>query len=727
MTNKDTIVPQESAGSALPPDLFSDRLRRFSARVRRLLALRGLLIFLAWALALALLTFALDRVLRLSLTARTIVGLGAIAWLVWITWKECWRPLVGNWSGLDVAASLDRLGTESRARTFIVQRLATSTQLGAELDARSKTRPHDDRQSLEFMREAVAKSRQELNEYDLDQHIDSPLLRRRVTLLAALIALPLLLIFVAPDSTSLWFKRWFLGSEERWPQETYLELLGTEDGEMIVARSEAVEFRVRARKGSVVPDRIEIDYELDGGPRISNSLTRFGPNDFRFQLPGVRDRALVWLVGGDDRAGPFTLIAKDRPRVESFSVHAQLKAAGSSEKFEFARQDESIAFRKDSKVTLRVRASEEIAALDLRQEQAEGVVVEELSAFERKLSWSHLRRRNLSIELVSRATGLRSRPTSLDFGLKEDSAPRITVAVEGVRDRITPRALVPLTVVAQDDYGLSDLTLHWSSSVSPEAGEGAAAKSAVLFNAPDGGVERSVEEKKELDLALASSSALKLEPGTFLRVEATAKDRCHLGPQTGKSRLRVFRIVSPEQLFREIALRLQRTRSRFRKSRDRAKKLQDVLVQAQSESKALVDPADALRRLRLVERQVWSTNRVLEASIRELVLNRLVEKEAEELLERNVLRPLRRLQNVELKNQRRQFERFGLATADAPSMDEMATGQALVVRGMQRVLDGMKQWDSFVDLINQLNEVIKLQSGVRSETLDAKGEAQNGK
>ena len=39
---------------------------------------------------------------------------------------------------------------------------------------------------------------------------------------------------------------------------------------------------------------------------------------------------------------------------------------------------------------------------------------------------------------------------------------------------------------------------------------------------------------------------------------------------------------------------------------------------------------------------------------------------------------------------------------------------------MQRVLDGLKQWDSFIDLVNQLDEVIKTQDGVRDATVRAK-------
>ena len=35
---------------------------------------------------------------------------------------------------------------------------------------------------------------------------------------------------------------------------------------------------------------------------------------------------------------------------------------------------------------------------------------------------------------------------------------------------------------------------------------------------------------------------------------------------------------------------------------------------------------------------------------------------------------------------------------------------------MQQILKQMSQWDSFVDVLNQLNEIIRLQSKVRDDT-----------
>ena len=68
-------------------------------------------------------------------------------------------------------------------------------------------------------------------------------------------------------------------------------------------------------------------------------------------------------------------------------------------------------------------------------------------------------------------------------------------------------------------------------------------------------------------------SAEKLSPGSFLSVTAEATDDCYTGPQTNRSRNIIFGIVSPEELFREILLRQQAERIKFRKQTEEAEAL----------------------------------------------------------------------------------------------------------------------------------------------------------
>jgi hypothetical protein len=51
---------------------------------------------------------------------------------------------------------------------------------------------------------------------------------------------------------------------------------------------------------------------------------------------------------------------------------------------------------------------------------------------------------------------------------------------------------------------------------------------------------------------------------------------------------------------------------------------------------------------------------------------------------------------------------------------QLLARQQQIVAAMQKILKNMAQWDSFIDVVNQLNEVIKLEQAVRGKTEDLK-------
>jgi hypothetical protein len=229
-----------------------------------------------------------------------------------------------------------------------------------------------------------------------------------------------------------------------------------------------------------------------------------------------------------------------------------------------------------------------------------------------------------------------------------------------------------------------------------------------LYDVPDAGPDGSVEVQRELAL-----EEIGVRVGSVLRLRADARDRCHLGAQEGESRPVTMRVVEPAQLLAEIVMRLQLTRSKFRRAYEDARDLQDELEQSE-EVQAV---ADVLRRHRLIDRTAWSTNRTVEASLRELALNALIEEKSQLLLETKVLEPLTLLHEETLRDQRLAFEQ--LFNGEDVSHAGLLARQISIVEEMAAILEGMEQWDSFVDLVNQLEEVIRLQQDIRSGTLDA--------
>src|SRR5439155_25647098 len=96
------------------------------------------------------------------------------------------------------------------------------------------------------------------------------------------------------------------------------------------------------------------------------------------------------------------------------------------------------------------------------------------------------------------------------------------------------------------------------------------------------------------------------------------------------------RIVAGQELMREILLRQQGERAKFRKVLDAAKKLREALT-----ALSTTDSGAAIARdHRSIQREVQRITTSLSESLTELKCNGLGSPEMYDLMERNVLKPL---------------------------------------------------------------------------------------
>jgi len=165
------------------------------------------------------------------------------------------------------------------------------------------------------------------------------------------------------------------------------------------------------------------------------------------------------------------------------------------------------------------------------------------------LAWDHEADVRLQIDLVSRDAHLASTPTEVAIGLKTDHPPRVTLGFTGVRQRVTPMARIPLTVDARDDYGVASAGLSLKIETPDPANPGSSSPPRATWRslAPWPATDLEVQQAHTLEL-----DSMKLPPGSLVTVNAVATDACYTGPQTNRSRLVAFRVVPPEELFREI-------------------------------------------------------------------------------------------------------------------------------------------------------------------------------
>ncbi len=110
----------------------------------------------------------------------------------------------------------------------------------------------------------------------------------------------------------------------------------------------------------------------------------------------------------------------------------------------------------------------------------------------------------------------------------------------------------------------------------------------------------------------------------------------------------------------------------------------------------------------------------LDGTLREMTLNDLGNPTARRLLSESVIQPLRDLHDGPFEQLRGQLERLRAGDAvDEADRDAALRTEREIVRSMQRILEQMSQWESFIDVVNQLRHILKLQGELKAITEQA--------
>ena len=254
------------------------------------------------AVGLCVLSFLLDHSLRLAPITRVALLVFGLAILGFETWRQFLRPMLMELDPVDLAYALDHT---------TAARVATVLEL-----------PRLEGASSAMIRQAVLRSNESLAAVDLTAHFNQR--RRQLALAAAGITLlfSTVLLLVRPSMTDLWIRRTFCASSEPWPQNTYLAVAGMDGNAIIVPRGEPFVLRVGAKAGSVSPEAVNVRFRDSMDQRVAANLTRFAPNDFRYDFPAVAGDTEVELRGGDDVL-PILIHPVDRPRIVELKLIAQ--------------------------------------------------------------------------------------------------------------------------------------------------------------------------------------------------------------------------------------------------------------------------------------------------------------------------------------------------------------------------------------------------------------------
>ncbi|HUY88619.1 MAG TPA: hypothetical protein VMV10_07790, partial [Pirellulales bacterium] len=649
--------------------------------------------------------------------------LGAAAALLAATlYRRLIKPMTLRFDDLDLAAVLDR-----RCRGF-GQRVAAVLELPRLLEG-------DVLASPSMVRAAVLEHAQALDETDLSSAFDRRGPRRMGALVLATAAAAAAFAYFAPDAAGLWGRRWFAGSNERWPQRNYLAIAGLDEGDALIVprgesllvnldaqpafsgdarvwtlggRGETLRIATAAKPASEVPEKVSIQYRTAGGSSKQGNFTNFEGGRFRYELPPVVEPLEFHVTGGDDWFGPIKVEPIDRPKIDRLWITARRPGSQETEAIDHAGADAPLLFLTDTQLELHFSATAELAGAELSSQSGEAPKLERIDDKQFVARWKMKQAQTFEIRLVGRQAKLESKPYYLSIGLLIDRPPRLSLRSSGVGKRVTPQARIPLQLRVQDDFGLANLALELEQTV-PREDEPETSMRQIAIELPP-----AVENRLPTDFEDQPTVALAeyaLASGTLIKLRAAATDNCAQGSQQGASRWLSFQVVTAEELFYEILMRQRAERAKFAAALETAKAQSEPLAG----SPAAEQIAGVARKHQLVARQAWQVANRLEATLEEMTLNDLGGQQARELLKTKVIDGIRQLHAEPMARLRTALE----AAAAEPSAEQIVAARQRheeVVSTMQKILEQMSQWENFIDVLNQLKEIVKLQNDVLQST-----------
>jgi hypothetical protein len=694
------------------------------------MTLEFLLDAVAAMVVVAVILVALDAWLRLGLTSRQILlGVCLAGMIVALAIRLIPRFRAATLDDLPLAMTLDRL------RPGIGQQAADVLQLPALL---GENRPDE---SPALVHLAVRRASEALSAAERESRWNWGRTAVRGLILFGALVVPVAFALIAPAAARLSLARWLRGSNERWPQATYLSVTGVGDGDHLLAprdepftlevRADLAQlrpqgerwllpgrgepFEIRRRPASpAVPPTVRLRERTPNGAIRDAVMTAVGPGVFRHELPPSSGSSTFELTGGDDWLGPIRVERVDRPSLQAVKLRVRDPGAAKGEFRAIEDTGQSLVFLPDTEVELTLVGSEPIVRTRMDVHPGAAPTLDRVDPRSFAAQWTLREATTLEIQLTSEGTGLDSKPTFLSLGLLKDRDPRVTLRAQGVGGHVTPVATIPLTVAATDDLGLAALRLQLERTSHPEGKtEPTVAKQTVPLPLPVGG-------KAVLDHQTRHDVDLQASPppiGTILRIQAEAEDRCARGTQIGRSGVVHLQVVSVDELFYEILIRQRAERAKFLATLEAAEKQTPVLASTTSAE----DYLNVLRALHTGSRQLDQVAARIADTLQEMKLNEVGSPKSHRLLQDGVIDPIRELNSGPVTQLRGVLQSLGgggpRAQADVEKSRRL---HGEVVARMKTILEQMSQWESFVDVVNQVAEVIKIQQKVLKATEDAR-------
>jgi len=621
----------------LDPGLNS-LLQTLRSRIRRYIVCDSLLAVLALVLSAFWLGLALDYLpvqlggTEMPRLARTlllgVVAAGLLAVLFKMLAGRLHRPLPDDSLALLVERHHPSLGG----------RLVTAVQL-------NEAGRTGDSHSRKLLDHVHAEAAAEIDKVDPNRVFRLQPLLHKLVIAGPLGLAALVFLILSPQAFALAASRLTLLSDDPWPRRADIQMVGIElpvvttsddtalapelvefDGKTIsLPRGSNGTLRIRARAdGAEVPVACTVYYQTDSGTRGQSTMRRVGRIVDGFQefildgspLTALSESVTLDIRGLDDRLDDYRIQAVQPPALTNMSLQIRypdyLRTADDGQTDMVADYQSGLRLREGSDITLVASSSVPLGDVDVLLKTDENIdndIALEYSQDRQEVRFTLPDFRAAStISIVPQDTnGISAQaPFRYFLGVVLDEPPELDIEIKGIGTSITPRAKLPVSATAQDDYGVTDLTVSLTpaaATTDADADQQAETRSAATSPALD----RNGEAATVLDLKeLVDNDTLNdLVPGTAVNLIGEAMDGYDLeGEHITRSEVFRLEVVTPEQLLALLERRELGLRSRLEQTIDEMTSLRQTLEMLRRTGFDLAENAteDATRRAVQVRR-----------------------------------------------------------------------------------------------------------------------------
>ena len=583
-----------------------------------------------------------------------------------------------------------------------------------------------------------------------------------------------------------WFNRNILLTDDQWPQDTYLIIPDAVDGQLIAARGSDLTLRVLVDGDRSKVKDIEVTLERDTNGNRSREKMRRSKNK-----PGepislehvtivgrVESEFRFRAKGNDDTTEWIEVKLVDPPTVFDLELNAELPEYVGKNKTQKLEGSGPHAILRGSTVSLKAKMNKPLRKAQLK---AAGGAVEPIDlektddplVYTLTLPPEKLPEAKTKFEFYLEDEGgekmLANRPVAFTLKTVDDAPPVIRPNLNGIQGLVIPRAFLPFTISANDQFGLEKLAFKYEykggdKSVNVEK----------IIDIP-------LKKKKPDDPFVYQDAILDLRPekiptGVTLKVTILAWDN-QPGekpgelPKPGQSREFLLRVVTESELRADLLRREIEQRNAFEQAYNNQLELQSeirTLAAAKPQKAADAGKQDEivnqfyldretkimtyLRRQKIIGTNVQAVGDRFDAFLVEAANNRL--DESDKLLEQknekgevedaprkfkdrvteDIITPIRLLENGNPKEPESGSFFAVLKSIDgtrrlvrdpqkfSPKAEATAALQERLLKDMKRILAAMSSSASDQKIINALIAIKRSEDNIKSDAESKKDE-----